>query len=404
RIFHHPTRNKFYVVYAARHYNVAQPPGMLQEFRWREYDNTMTFTGNEGVLPGPPGAGDYAMVMVDTNYYHLTNYGNTATGTLQYKLSKLDDNFNLISSVVITLDPHDSNIDQLMNYTNGKLIIGAMNDTCCTPPTTPPQPSYHPKVHLFQYDLNLNPVAPDQVLPPQAYSWGASCIFNNNNYYIVSTDDIGTHVLYCYTYDANFNYISTTQINPNGQWSQGILWDGTYYYVSFHSGDHNHGNVAIAVYDANWNQVLFQPVTNNPYSAGLNAHRPVMCRVGNLLYVSYDLETYNTSTGANNKDWQAHVDAFQVNTPASVENFAASLYTMNLFPNPAQGTITISTRNFSAGPKTIEVSDLSGRMVGQLEFDEENYTLSLYALKPGIYFVKVSDAENNAVVRKMVVR
>lgn len=404
RIYHHPSRNKFYVTYACRHFNSGLPQGVMQEFRWREYDASFSFTGNEGIMPSFTSSGDYAMVMIDSTYYQLTNQGSTSSGQLKYRLTKFDDDFNFIDSVNFTLNVHDSNIDQLMNYTNGKLIIGAMHDSCCTPPTTPPQPNYNPNIRLYQYDLNLNPVASAMVLQPKSYSWGASCIFNAGAYYILTMDNFTSHHLYAYKYDAGFNYQSSTLLSTDGQWSQGVLFDGGYFYLAYHTGEHNHGNVVVAVYDVNWNQVGLQQVTNNLYSDGLNAQRPFLCKQGNLLYVSYDLETYDPSSGINNKDWQAHVDIFQVTVPLTVPAFENENPFVNLFPNPSTDFTTIKTGNLNAGKKNVRIHDITGNLISEFSFEGDEYRLNMNSFYSGVYFIEITDSEMKTACGKLLVQ
>ncbi len=107
RIYYHPSRNKFHMIYAARPAGCALPQGILTNFAWREYSSSMVFTGNKGTLAGFTSAGDFAMVMVDSNYYHLTSLGSTSSGILKYKLSKFSDDFNVVTSATITLNSHD---------------------------------------------------------------------------------------------------------------------------------------------------------------------------------------------------------------------------------------------------------------------------------------------------------
>lgn len=389
RLFYNSMQSKFYAVYAARYYNTGLPKGMLQDFRWMELDSLLNPTGTIGVLSGFTSAGDYAMVMVDSIYYHLTNEGSTTSGNLKYRLSKYDDDFNFLNSIIITLNEHDSNIDQLMNYTNERLIIGAMHDSCCTPPTTPPQPFYNPNIHLFQYDLNLSPISSNQLLEPKSYSWGASCIFNNNSYYIVTMDNFNDHILSAYQYDTNFNFMASIPLDADGQWSQGILWEDGYYYVAYHTGEHNHGNVRLGIYDSNWAQVSLTKVTDNLFTDGINSNRPFLLKVGNLLYVSYDVETYNPNSGENHKNWQAHVKVYEIDNTSSIfiqKNLSNEL---KVYPNPFSSELLVSYSK-KIYPVTIRIYDSSQRlMYSQLLRNET--PLSLANLSKGIYFLHLNE-------------
>jgi len=313
RIYYHPLKNKFYMVYAARKQNQTTPPGMLDYFRWIELDESMKTTGAQGTLSGQTGAGDFAMVMAGDAYYHLTTNGSTG----DYLLTKYDENFSIVDSTVIDLDPCESNIDQLMNYTNGRLIIGAMQDKGVCPPVNPPSLSLMPYTDIYQYDLDLKELAPPHLLEtPSKITWGASIIYHGGYYYEITMNNFNDRNLYAYAYDQNFNYVSSTLLDDDGQWSQGVLFDGKYFYVAFHTGDHNHGNIILKIFDEQWNAVYQTQVTSYdiPTQNGVrsyNANRPFLLKLGDALFVSYDVESYDYPV--NNKDWQANLKVYRIN-------------------------------------------------------------------------------------------
>ncbi len=156
RVFYHPIREKFYTVYAGRDTTSNDPQGQMGYFAWREYDTNFVFTGVHDSLSNHVSAGDFAMVQVGTDYYHLTS-GPPG----KYKLSKYNEDFVLDHDTLITLDSHDSNTDQLMNYTNGRLVIGAFHEQSQTYPSFPMQNSWTPVMHKLEFDLNLNMVTVD---------------------------------------------------------------------------------------------------------------------------------------------------------------------------------------------------------------------------------------------------
>ncbi|MBI3136273.1 MAG: T9SS type A sorting domain-containing protein [Bacteroidetes bacterium] len=386
RIFYHETRDKFYLVYAARLYDQPTPAGVLTNFTWLELDNALNETGNVGVLPGQTGAGDFAMLMVDTNYFHLT-----VGGTGDYLLSKYDDNFDLIDQVTIPLDACESNIDQLMNYTNGKLIIGAMYDSGVCPPINPPSLSLMPYTDIYQYDLDLTEVAAPVLLnTPSKITWGSSMIYNAGYYYEVTMNNFNDRDLYAFKYDAGFNYVSSTLLDPDGQWSQGVLFDGTYYYVAFHTGDHNHGNVRIKIFDTSWSLISTTVVTNYtvPVTAGVhsyNANRPFLLKRADKLYISYDVESYDYP--ANNKDWQAHLDVYQIN--GLVNTPVNELAPVSFYPNPAQDQVTVQT---TGSVFLIELISMDGQLIHAQQNDN---TLKTAQLSAGCYIIRLT--ENNQV-------
>lgn len=384
RIFYHTPRNKYYVIYAARQAGSPFPSGTLSNFAWVEYDANMLATGNKGSLPSQVGAGDFACVMVDSAYYHLTLGGNA-----KYKLTKYDDDFNVVATQTITLNSCSSNIDQLLNYTNGRLIIGAMYDAGVCPPINPPSASLAPQSQIFQYDLNLTSLATSTITTPTKITWGASMIYNAGFYYEVTMDNFNNRDLYAYKYDASFNYLSSTLLSSDGQWSQGVLWNAGYYYVAHHTGDHNHGNVVISIYDNNW---VLQNTTNVTTFAVLcptcgtsyNANRPFLLKNGNKLYVSYDIETYTNYV--NKKDWQSAVKVYQISTPTSIMEEDRTNSDFEVFPNPSSNIISV---NHIDGKTNFiyEIYDILGKSV----LSSNSNTINIASLTNGVYSLNIKD-------------
>ncbi|TND07445.1 MAG: hypothetical protein FD123_3223 [Bacteroidetes bacterium] len=388
RIFYHQPRNKFYVVYAARQYNSADPAGLLRKFAWVEYDTNLSPTGNSGYLPGFNSAGDFAMLMIDSTYYHLTVFSPG-----DYLLSKYDDDFILLDTLQLRIDSCDSNIDQLLNYTNGRLIIGAMQETTDCPPINPPQSSMQPHAHIFQYDLNFNQLTAPVVLSPVNFCWGSSMIFDGAYYYHVAHENFTTRDLYSYKFDSNFNYVSQTLLSGDGQWAQGVLWDAPYYYVAYHTGDHNRGNILLGVFDVNWNNVYTQSITTYPLVVnGFNANRPFLLKLGNMLYISYDVESYiNAPPPINQKDWQSHVKAYQVSIGTGLAEKISEESVFDIFPNPANDFVNFVQRAGSfSEPRNLAVFDIQGNKVRSLTIRGDRTGLFTGDMAKGIYFYEVT--------------
>ncbi|MDI9340321.1 MAG: T9SS type A sorting domain-containing protein [Sediminibacterium sp.] len=77
----------------------------------------------------------------------------------------------------------------------------------------------------------------------------------------------------------------------------------------------------------------------------------------------------------------------------------SALGNVKIYPNPSQGILNIEMKN--GLNKTIEVSDLSGRVLIEKEFNTDNCSLDLSLLAKGIYQVKVS-SNNTVEVLKVV--
>jgi Secretion system C-terminal sorting domain len=73
-----------------------------------------------------------------------------------------------------------------------------------------------------------------------------------------------------------------------------------------------------------------------------------------------------------------------------------------LFPNPARGFATLRIADLE-GTATIDVTDLSGRVLRQMKVDEAEMQLDLSAMSPGLYMVNIATAKAR-VSKKLVVQ
>lgn len=405
RTFYHPVRDKYYTVYAGGN----GTGGPMNSNRWREYDASYTFTGATGLLPGVTSGGDFAMEQVGTDYYHVS-----ASGSWDFKLSRFDEDFNLINSVTFTLDSSDSRADMLLNYCNGKLIIGAMHVPGEFHPTMPMQtPLWQPVMHKWEYDLLLNPVGSPVYLNEVFTTWGASCIYVNNQYNIITMRKWPQYSLNVYRYDNNWNYVDSVHLSNDGQWSQGVVWDGTNFFLSYHSGnEHRSGNITLAAFDAAWSLQYDTTITNNPVfvmnvspAIGVteyNANRPVLVKKGDTLIVSYDVDdyrliSYTPKLYMSGQRWQAHVDFWRIDSPNAIaENSSQAI---SIFPNPTSDVITI--RNATGEYLTIYNS--LGQVVLEMYIDKPEQQVNLSPLAGGVYNCVLANESGNVTVRKIVV-
>jgi len=79
-----------------------------------------------------------------------------------------------------------------------------------------------------------------------------------------------------------------------------------------------------------------------------------------------------------------------------------------LYPNPAAGLTTLFFVNEQNTSASIDITDLSGRIVStrkaeDLNTGENRIDLDLKGLDKGIYFVRISGAAGNS-VRKLIVQ
>ena len=401
RTFYHEQRNKYYTVFAGRANYLSN-----QQFSWREYDTGFNPTGNHGTLAGFQGnVGDYAMVQVGTNYFHVTG----TPGNWSYKLSKYDEDFNLVGSVSFAIDSSDSKADMLLNFTNGRLIIGAFHVPGTYHPTMPAQStSWQPVMHKWEYDTLLNPVAPPAYLNESFTTWGASCVFNNGYYNIISFYKWLGQVnpqfdLNVYRYDSNWNFVDSIPLNDDGQWSQGVIWDGTHYIIAYHSGHtHQAGNVTVAIYDPSWNMVYDTVIT--PYSnfiqfstpplftTDYNANRPFLTKVNDTLVVSYDVDDYQLQNWngffIHGNRWQAHTMQFRINGATGIE-IPSQKFEETLYPNPTGSSAKVSFPNPGKDLFTLTLIDTKGNVIMSINSNDDQIEIPCDKLHPEVYFYRI---------------
>lgn len=400
RTFYNSGRNMYYNIYAGR----AGTSGSMNYFRWREYDAGFVYTGNSGTLAGHGAAGDFAMEQVGTDYYHIT-----AAPPYNFKLSKYDEDFNLINSITFQLDTSDSQADMLFNYTNGKLVVGAMHVPGEYHPTMPiQQASWTLQMHKWEFDLNLIQQGAAVMLTHEFTTWGASCFYssNNNMYNIVTMRKWPQFSLNVYRYDTSWNYVDSVHLNNDGQWSQGIVTDGLNYYVSYHSGhEHRSGNITLAAYNTSWQLLYDTVITNNSNmvfnvspplaTTQHNANRPYLQLKGDTLIVSYDVDDYilNSFTPlyySEGNRWQAHCDFYRINLPTGVSSGEEN-QKLNLWPVPATEIINVNGLNPSGS--TIEILNAFGQVVYAGNTYESVFAVNTSQLAAGFYTIRVTDSQ-----------
>lgn len=79
--------------------------------------------------------------------------------------------------------------------------------------------------------------------------------------------------------------------------------------------------------------------------------------------------------------------------PASVDEHVPDLYTVNLYPNPANTQFTV----FSNHPDAVSAAlyDAAGKMILSEKFSNEKAQLDAESISPGLYFLQVKDSAGN---------
>jgi hypothetical protein len=80
-----------------------------------------------------------------------------------------------------------------------------------------------------------------------------------------------------------------------------------------------------------------------------------------------------------------------------------ALRNLKLYPNPSTGTFKVETSNANDVLNSVQVRDLSGRVVAHFQNVAMHQELSLDKVPAGVYFVQV-ELDGNMAVERLVVR
>jgi hypothetical protein len=84
-----------------------------------------------------------------------------------------------------------------------------------------------------------------------------------------------------------------------------------------------------------------------------------------------------------------------------IETYNTTNLLNRVYPNPSNGNVNLVFTNNNA-THIIELSDMTGKLVASGKTNEATYVLEKGSLNPGVYFLRVSNAQGNASVQKVV--
>jgi hypothetical protein len=76
---------------------------------------------------------------------------------------------------------------------------------------------------------------------------------------------------------------------------------------------------------------------------------------------------------------------------------------ISVYPNPFTNSTTISINNSLSTNHDLELDDITGQKLKQLEFTGNTYTLSAEGLAKGMYFIRVTDKDKNVIGTSKIV-
>jgi hypothetical protein len=315
RINYVPATNRFVVTFGTK--ASTEPNTSLGAgYAYKEYTLDMQATDKTGLLEwyaNASEAGDSGSCMVNSTYYHAF-VSQRMGDPYGWRLVKYDAaSWTRLQERYVNLtEPHEANTDPTVAYINGQLDVSDQYNASGIW-----QLGYS-SVHYF-FTADLQPMG-RIILNDTAHISGSSIIFVNDVYYLVSASSYpGGLVLM--KYDRDWHYMGMKNLTQQqAHWSQGLVYDGDHFYLAYLDTHERNStgffpvypNVHLAVFDRDWNLLHDAAITEFVYGGDKKGGRPWVTIHGNLLYVSYDVDTVNLTTREEEKKWQAYVSIFEI--------------------------------------------------------------------------------------------
>jgi hypothetical protein len=331
RINYVPASNRFVVTFGTK--ASTEPNTSLGAgYAYKEYSLDMQETDSSGLIEwyvNATEAGDSGSCMVNSTYYcAFVSQVNPVYG---WTIIKYDAaNWTRLGETFFSLeDPNQGNLDPCVAFVNGHL------DICNQYNPSGIWQEGNSSRHYF-FTANLEPIGMVTVDDTPHIS-GASIIFEDGIYYYVSANEYSGGLVVM-KYDSDWNYLGMKDIIPHAHWSQGLLSDGRYFYVAYLDTSLRnpetffpvYPNVRLAVFDRNWNLLHTENVTDFTRSDYKKGGRPWVILHGNLMYVSYDVDTVNITTEEEQLKWQAYVSIYEISELIQSNDYAWPLLTIGV--------------------------------------------------------------------------
>gem|GEM_PF-5709799 len=417
RINYVPATDHFVVTFGTKS-NGESGIGKGGGYAYKEYNLDMEETGNTGLLTWDPDAeeaNDSGSEMVENTYYFVHVPTDTAH-FYGWRVTKYDAvNFQKQAEIYITLhNPYEPINDPMVAFVNGQIDISSQYDPVGHPP---PLDEGAATSHRF-FSTNLDSLD-SRILADTPHICGSSMVFVDGIYYMVTADAFLGDLIVM-KYDEHWNYLGMKKLIPDAHWSQGLIFDGMRFYVSYLSTIQRAGpvslpvhlNVHLAAFDREWNLLDDIPVTNFTPSDHRQPGRPWVKFHHNWLYVSYDVDAVDPNTGEEQKMWQANVSVYELNpdfnSVESSRNIPGKFHLEQNFPNPFNS----STRIRFSIPKSdfvvLTIYNLLGEEIEtlieeQLQASEHEIEFSAKDLASGIYLYRL-ESGNFIETRKMILQ
>ncbi|XZF15170.1 T9SS type A sorting domain-containing protein [Chitinophagaceae bacterium MMS25-I14] len=152
----------------------------------------------------------------------------------------------------------------------------------------------------------------------------------------------------------------------------------------------------------NWNAV--PNVAGYQYAATQSATPPV---TGSFATVSFASVTnlqpgtyyFWVRTHCGNGIYSPWVRIMFTVVPAGIKNTSADGFSIKVYPNPVHDIATVKVDNMFGRKATLQLTDVSGRVIGQDEMNSSDATVHLDGLASGMYLLHYNDGLHNEVIK-----
>ncbi|MBP9187617.1 MAG: T9SS type A sorting domain-containing protein, partial [Bacteroidia bacterium] len=256
------------------------------------------------------------------------------------------------------------------------------------------------------------------VAPTNNTMYGASAVYGSTN-----TTGTGNYIVYM----GNGTSVNVTGLTAATGYTFDVYeYNGKYMHINFASGINSSTTttpvklLSFTAEKQNADVRLSWITASEKNNAGFNVERSIDGKTFEVVnfvkgsnnasrtnYVSTDKDAFAV-TGVNKLYYRLQQldenGKFEYSTVVPVVNTEALTSEITAYPNPFNDKLTVTISDAKAGVATIEVMDLSGRLMYSVNqtIDNGNQTLTineLSNLSQGVYFVRISTSGNTKVVK-----
>ncbi len=286
-------------------------------YAFKEYNLEMKETGKNGFFIWAPGACeayDSGSFMIGNDYYFVWIPADRP-GFYGWRILKFDaSSWKKLEDVYYPLIESKERLnDPMVFFTDGQLDVSGQFDASGK------------FAELFEgaatqhslFTPNLK-VINKMILKDSPHVCGSSMIVVDGiRYYVTANAFLGDLVVM--KYDLKWNYLGMIPLIKEAHWSQGVVFDGKHFFVTYLSTSQrtNHVlpvylNAHLAVFDKDWNLLYDEAITNYLPKDHRQPGRPWVILHNNFLYVSYDIDTIDPKTNQEQLKWQAYVSIYKL--------------------------------------------------------------------------------------------